>query len=170
MSAEAQEDILDRFTDPVKKQKKKRKREKHIEEKCKKICMSGKELADDHFNHELTPVDIKLIEANLLPTICPKTEILRKLETVDSSAIGFVLTNPNAIGIAMVCEFLLCSGSCDTWLQKQIGLLGFTKNLTNYNPISASHSISEVLEATVECYHMACKQMLRYLESVDKLV
>ena len=163
------EDILDRFTDPVKKQRKKRKRQEKHEEQCKKVRMSGKEFAADWFDGPLTEDQLKILQQNVVLTKLPKEADLETwLETVTEDLIGYKKDKKGVTCMAAVFEFILCSAHCQKWLQREFEKMGFKQNMTNYNPVAVSHCVAEVLGATVECYKMGCKQMLRYLETLSK--
>jgi len=58
-----------------------------------------------------------------------------------------------------VFNFLEACRVCSTWLTRTLLTIGWTENTTGYNPISVSHSTTELSEATVECVLIALKQM-----------
>ena len=156
--------MLDNLTDPVKKKKRKRKREQKVQEKRKKICMSGKEFARDHFNEPPTEEKQEMVRDFVRPKTLSTPELEKKIQEVDIEDIGYVKLEHKG-GMACVFDFILCAGKCDKWLQQELKIVGWKKNMTNYNPISVSHSANEVQEATVECLKMACKQMIQYQKS-----
>lgn len=163
-SEEDVDDLLDRFTDPLKKENKKRRREEAIEQKCQKIRMSGKELACDRFNILPTADEVKILAANIIKTL-DLNYIQAELQSVTSNeVIGYTPKNHKPVGLEAVLEFIICSAHCQQWLTTKLQSLGVKSNITNYNPVAVSHSASEVLEATLECYRMACKQLIRYIE------
>jgi hypothetical protein len=157
-----EENILDRFTDPVKKIKKKRKREQEETEKRKNICMSGKEFAKDQFNEPMTTMSYDLVKS-YIEKPPDQTFLTQRMTEVDQNDIGHQKSNSKD-GLSGVFDFILCAGKCMQWLDIELKKIGWKKNMTNYNPVSVSHSSSEVQEASIECFKMACKQMMRYLE------
>ncbi len=64
-----------------------------------------------------------------------------------------------------VWDFMAAASHCEQWLNSQLKNMGWNLNMTGYNPIGVSQSTEELLGATLECYKMAAKQMLRLVES-----
>jgi hypothetical protein len=162
------EDVFDRFSDPLKKRKRKRKKETVNRVKRRKIFMSGKEFAVDHFNTPLTS-DCATDLLSFVSIQKPKPtieELKRKYENIQVSDIGFSekKSQRNSQGMDCIFNFIMCAGHCQKWMAESMEVLGWTKNATNYNPISASHSVNELTQATVEWYKIACKQMIKVRE------
>lgn len=161
---EPEEDILDRFTEPTKKRKKKEKKEISERERRNKLISAGKVKAEECFNVPLSAEEITLYEKCLLENI-PSVDVLKKCsEKTNIDEIGYVRM-AKLDGIYCVLDFIAAASHCTEWLDTHVKNMGWSFNTTGYNPISVSHSTDELLSATLECYKMAAKQMLRMLEA-----
>jgi hypothetical protein len=164
-----EEDILSRFTDPVKKKKKRQKKLSEEEQKCKDIQSVGKKYHVDFYNNPLTEKEYNLFKSFVVssPENINCNEILDKLQNANIEDIPFTKQN-NKRGLSYVLGFIVCSAECVNWLNKRLCEVGWTKNMTSYNPVAVSHSVEEVVEATLECYKMACKQMIIFKQYTVK--
>jgi len=156
---EAREDILERFTDPTKKRKRKEKKEEAVQQKCSKICNDGKLFAVDFFNTPPTKEDVVLWETQV---ILPLPEIAMLEQLLVESHIDMINYTPLARldGLFCVLDFLSAADHCSNWLEKSLQKVGWKRNMTSYHPVSVSHSSKELLSATLECYKMSIKQMI----------
>ena len=157
---EEEEDIFARFTDPVKKKKRKKIKDEKQETERQRVAMMGKEMAVDHFNSDMLVEDagrLKMYVRNPLT----QEQIRQKMDQVKASDINY---KPmlNTKGMACVFDFIFGAQHCKQWLDKKLLEIGWTRNATGYNPISVSSTVEQVTEACVECFKMACKQMLQY--------
>jgi len=158
-----QEDILDRFTDPVKKKKKKQKIAAKKEKKRSDIQSAGKKYHGDVFNVPLSPKQMALLKPFVTKKLSPE-DLKARIEDATVEDIPYT-PQKGKDGLSYVFGFILCSSECATWLNHKLEEIGWVRNMTLYNPVAVSHSITEVTQATIECYKMACKQMLRYQET-----
>lgn len=153
--------VLERFTDPVKKKKKKHKQAQHLKAQQTKNIMRGKELAQHHFNTPFTQTYIDLIQNEIdkpQSIECLQAYVVNaKVEDIKYVSVA------SKDGLVCVFNFIACASFCKSWLKIQLKNIGWQNNMTNYNPIAVSHSPPELLSATIECFKMACKQMIRYL-------
>lgn len=183
------EDVFDRFTDPVKKKKKRVKNAIKKKEKEDNIFMSGRELSMNHFNTPMDRIQFDLLKSKAIRTVPIKDleDLLRtssiqdlnmgdkpKDEIDSDQEYGPIknkskrkrkITFPVDKGLGGVFSFIIVAGKCNNWLQEKLKSIGWKENMTNYNPISSSHSIIGVKESTIECFKMACKQMIRFQET-----
>lgn len=161
------EDIFDRFTDPVKKRKRKTKKD---EEECKKrakMVNMGKKFSKNHFNDPPKPEDIKLWKEFVIKPSPDVSWLKKKLKEAKVEDIEYKPTG-RSDSIFCVFDFLAAAAHCTEWLDTQLRSMGWKRNMTGYSPVSASHSTNEVLNATFECFKMAIKQQLRFQEYMAK--
>jgi hypothetical protein len=160
---EEEEDIFDRFTDPTKKRKRKAKKLETEQERRQRNFNMGKKFADDHFNEEPSAEDAQLWRSFTVEPMPGIQYLKQELENMTTEKIGYIkLAHTN--GIAAVVDFLAAAEYCTDWLDQQLRLAGWKRNMTGYVPITVSHSTNELLMSTAECYKMALKQMLRLQE------
>jgi hypothetical protein len=165
MGKDKKEDVFDRFTDPFKKRKRRQKSQLRQEKRKEDLYFAGKKFAKDVFNEPLTTDKAKM----LTPFICEikSTEYLKKrLEEVGTGELNYKIKKTR--GINSIMDFIACSTRCKEWLEAELNKVGWKHNKTHYNPIAVSHSSSEVMNATVECFKMSCKQMLLYIDFTKK--
>lgn len=65
----------------------------------------------------------------------------------------------------VVMNFISCLVFCSEWLESQLKMIGWSENKTGYKPFSICHSVDDLLQETMSNFRIACKQMLRFLES-----
>lgn len=161
--------LLESFSDPVKLGKRKINQEGKKVKRQRANVSSGKELADEKFNQPLTLLDYKNLKQNIISE--PHRSVVEKyLSTTHWSEIPYesktktIGDEARSEGLYYVYEFILCASCCSKWLQERLTSIGWRVNMTGYDPVSNSHSPPELLSSTVECFKMACKQMIRFLE------
>lgn len=162
-SDDEEEDIFDRFTDPKKKRKRKAKKLETEHERRQHNFNMGKKFAKHHFNEVPSAEDAQLWR-NFVIEPLPSINFLQKeLTEVTIEKIGYQKMS-RTDGIFAVVDFLAAAEYCSDWLEKQLRAAGWKRNMTGYVPITVSHSTNELLMATLECYKMAIKQMMRLHE------
>ncbi len=154
--------LLDRFSDPHTKAKKQVKRVKKQEEKRHNDVQAGKIMAVDCFNTRPTPEQMALWSRFVTPSPASLAQLEAWLRAADPSMIQYV-DLPRTDGLFSVCNFITCAKHCQEWLDQQLSKIGWKQNMTLYNPVCVSHSAREVLDATIETYKMAIKQMQCFL-------
>lgn len=160
----AEEDVFDRFTDPVRKRKKKEKEEKERKKRKLELLSIGKKFAKDFFNDSPSDQERKLWSqyvADSLPSVSELEQKLADFKGVDG--LDESLINPKKkakAGLKAAFSYLAVAYHCAGWLEQNLAALGWKTNMTNYCPSAVSHSIPEIVEATGECYKMAVKQMI----------
>jgi hypothetical protein len=158
-----EDNVLDRFTNPEKKEKRNQQKKKKLKILHEQNLMAGKEFAVEHFNNPMSVTD-KLFLKDQVTKVVTIEEVQKLLTATNEGSIGYTPANVNKKGIVCVFEFIVCARKCQTWLNEQMVIIGWKQNMTNYDPITVSHSPRELIGAVMECFRMACKQMLRYLE------
>jgi len=157
------EDVFDRFTDATKKRKRKEKKTNESQKKRAKIVNTGKKFAKSEFNVVPTPEDVELWEAFVVQPVPDQKWLETRLREAKITDVGYQQL-PKTHGIFCVYDFLSAAGHCTEWLDMQLHRMGWRRNMTGYVPVTVCHSTNELLDATLECYKMAIKQMLRLQE------
>jgi hypothetical protein len=164
--AAEEEDVSDRFTDPVKKKKKQKAKAAKKDAEREKIALMGKQFAKDRFNEALTPEDVSALSSFVVTTV-DEDEIRHEMETVKAAEIKYE-TSANASGMLYVFDFINGARRCQEWLDRRLLAIGWSLNRTGYYPISMSNTVDEAKNACVECFKMACKQMLLFQQAAQK--
>lgn len=160
--SETEESILKKFQDPVKKRQRKEKRNKQEEERKAKIVNAGKRWAKDEFNSAPSAEELSTWKKLLLDTV-PSMEHLEemKLESESMTVESIKYVPPlRTDGLYSIMNFVSAMDHCTNWLNSRLTETGWKMNATNYDPVAVSHSTTELLAATLECYRMAIKQMI----------
>lgn len=156
-----EEDVFERFRDPTVKRKRKLVRRKRIAEKRQKIVNSGKLLASEVYNEKPSESECALWSRySISPAPLSRGDLQRLL---DSSCTVPYQRLENLEGLLCIVDFIRAADFCKAWLSDKLRSIGFTENMTMYNPLAVSHSTSEILSATAECFKMAIKQRLHML-------
>jgi hypothetical protein len=152
-----EDSILDQFSNPERKLKRKKEQERREHLKRMKN-VSQKENLTDVFNDPLTES-----EFHRLTPFVKNEKSYKQLEyLVKNSSIkdvGFVSEPREGL-----LNFMKCCYHCDDWLSKKLKEIGWVENQTNYKFESLCNGVSEVVHETLVCFQMACKQMMRFQE------
>lgn len=65
-----------------------------------------------------------------------------------------------------VSKYFACLSFCNNWLLEKLEYIGWQENKTGFEPFRDCSSISQLVNGAMECYRIACKQLLRYQESL----
>lgn len=79
-------------------------------------------------------------------------------QPISVSEIGFVPTTTQ--GLEGIMEMARCMQHCQNWLQESLLSIGWKENRTGLDAL-AGHSISEIMQNTVDCFQEACRQRVR---------
>ncbi len=159
-------DLLQKLTDPVKLRKKAHKKQTAKAIRARQICSLHKQYANQHYNLALNQQTYE----HLRLYICRPNHITKEVLTeVIRNKTPPEFTSPTAEvdpnnSLAVVLQFIKCAQFCQAWLNKELVNIGWTENMTNYEPLSVSHSSPELIKATLECFKMACKQMILVID------
>lgn len=166
--AAALDSFLDKLTHPKKKAKDKAHQEKLEEEKILKLVEGDKRYAKDCFNDPPTEEELKLWKPYVLPT-APTLDTLQELlqNATTHEVIGYKRMS-NLDGLYCILDFVSAAEHCMKFLEQKMAIIGWSQDLTNYNPVVVSNSTPELLVATFECYKMMIKQMMRFVENEKK--
>jgi hypothetical protein len=158
-------DQLGRFTEPAKRQKKVQRTQIRKKTKEKQVCERHKKYANQFYNVALNKETYEhLLSFVTQPFLVNKGDLEHKLQTQTEPAFEEATVVDCNNPMAVVGHFIKCADFCQTWLIQQLAMIGWKANMTNYHPLSVSHSTTELTKATLECFRMACKQMILVLE------
>jgi len=156
--------ILDRFTDPKQKRKRLEAKEEQRKRKRRKVFLTGKTFARDQWNESPSALELAAWRLHFTP---PSVDVFPPLppgiedEEDDpewlSDCMGIPLRTSDDSS-ACILHFFSTIEACRAWLQQRLQELGWTKNMTGYDPVEVSYSSAELLHATWQCYQMAVKQ------------
>ena len=163
--------LLDKFTDPEIKRKRKARKEDKQEGKRLKRLTDGQLFSTDMFNEPATIEEAELWStAYILGAISEpefQAECKKWQEEEDVQVIGYVgLTDTS--GLNSVYNYLRASVFCTEWLNEKLLSIGWKRNMTQYDPITVTFFTRQLLTATLECFKMALKQKLRMDEYLAK--
>ena len=152
---------FDQFTDPsclAEKIATKRKR-------IKKEQNKGKLFANDMYNFPLEKTEYDQLQTNYNETNEKSIEFLQdECNIINVDYINFKYKGKTNSGFSAIYKFLACCKYCREWLELKLKDIGWNKNMTSYSPSAVSNSCQELQESTVECYKIACKQMIQFLK------
>jgi hypothetical protein len=153
---------FDKFTDPsclAEKLATKRKRIKKEQDK-------GKLFATDMYNFPLEKTEYELLKTNYNEKDDKKNiEFLQnECNIITVEYINFKYKGKTNSGFSAIYKFLACCKYCKEWLEVKLKNIGWNQNMTSYNPSAVSNSCKELQESTIECYKIACKQMIQFLK------
>ncbi len=158
----SEESILDQFSNPERKLK--RKKDQERKEQLKRIKhVSKKENVQDVFNDPLTNFEfLRLSKFVKNPMNSPNLDYwIKNASTLD---VGFISEPKEGL-----LNFMNCCFHCEEWLSKKLQEIGWTQNETNYKFESLCNGVSEVVHETLVCFQMACKQMMRFQEYANSI-
>lgn len=163
LSKEEKKQQLEKFTDPICLQEKKKK----TAARCKDNANNNKTFAIDTFNEDFTQKDIDLIQSSIMTDNLVTNDFL--IDQMNKISIDYIdFTYKPSGGFGAIFEYIKCASICKEWLAKNLKLIGWKQNMSNYDPIAVSNSCSELQNSTIECYKMCCKQMINYLKFIQK--
>jgi hypothetical protein len=124
------------------------------------VVKNGKRVTEELFNGLPSEPEVQLWISGVTSCI-PSDEVSFALLLHSISKVSDLhyVIDTDTKGFAPVLDFIKASSHCSDWLDCELKSLGWTTNLTGYDPIAVSNCASELLTATVECRNMAAKQM-----------
>lgn len=160
---EEEDDILDRFTDPNRKRKKREVLQNRRQKRRRTIFLEDKKFARDLFNSKPSEDELRNWKSNYAEsetevTIVPigAEEDQEDVEWL-AEQLGIHLPDPSE-GCGGILEFFRIEKLCKAWLHERLSGLGWKSNMTGFDPFGVSYSIPELFLSTWQCYHMAVKQ------------
>jgi hypothetical protein len=156
------DDLLDAFSDPVRKAQRELKKKQHVDEKCQHNMNQGKRFAVNEFNTPPAWDELKLWQVYARQPLPPLAGLQELYDKLSVEMIGYApdsdLGDGND-GWKAILNLHQCAIHCRTWLHYHCQVVGWNENMTKYEPWTVSHSASELLSATMECARMMVKQM-----------
>jgi len=157
---------LERFSDPHKRKKRKLKaREKEDEEerKRRKLVEANKKWAANEFNREPSEEERRLWTHQWKKRDDLKLEDLKQsynsVVRRDNAGVTFQ-PRSGMTGLDHIFEFVEANKHYDRWFKTKLRDMGWSSNMTGYDPLAVSHSIKELHDSYMQCYGMLVKQTL----------
>ena len=163
-----EEDVWDRFSDPVKKAKRKKKRKARQQSQADLCFYRGKLFAVDMFNTEPTAEQLETWKKSIdwdVEWVDEKAKAFMKgshAKMVPYTKIKCDAKNP----FRFIAEYLHNLTLLKPWFKQELKRWGWLENCTGYDPFKVSHSFPELKMAIVECLKMALKQR-RWIEKSE---
>ena len=148
--------------------KKAQKTQTRKRKRADQICNLDKRYANHYYNIALNKETYDhLMKFVVHPFIVCKTDLLHRIQTQVGPVFDETVVVDSSNAMAVVCHFIQCAEICQQWLTTELSAIGWKTNMTSYHPLSVSHSTKELTRASLECFKMACKQMILVLEYKD---
>lgn len=123
-------------------------------------------------NHRMKPIDIEgsynrplnLQEFNYLNKFVQNptswNNVKKWLEEFTEDNIAFIPCPQEYV----IQRYISCQLHCSEWLNKMFREIGWIENKSGLNPMDLGNCVSELLTASLACFKLACKQMMRFHE------
>lgn len=166
---EEEEDILARFSEPTRKRKRRQKKVDEQESQRQKFLKTHRVHAWERFNDPLTDAEYRTYRPQLLRDKASREQLQGFLQQLqDKEVVRSELAVPapclDSVGLDCIFAFIRFKVQCDAWLSAKLQVLGWKRNMTNYQPGEVCQNINDLPETYCETYLMATKQMLRVLD------
>jgi len=160
------EKLLDRFTTKPGRKRKRERHHKQAEKKRRKVVENCKVKAETVFNTPPTPAQRHRWRQLLTPdAVTDRARLAQLLAEAEDLKVEYESTVDRSVPFHCIFELVEAVEKCGQWLRDRLRELGWTENATGYDPADVSASANELRGATLECYKMAVKQLLRLRES-----